>query len=97
MLLKPLKNQAAWKPVLARLKLLNSLIPVLDVGPRSLPPEGLMKFAGAAMGSSNADTRAAALAMAVQVSPPGSWKAGLLNMADCIWNHCVDHHCDKTK
>ena len=68
-LLKPLKNQAAWKPVLARLKLLQSLAPVLGVGAKGLPPEGIMKFAGAAMASANADTRAAALAVAVQVGP----------------------------
>ena len=70
-LLKTLKSQAAWKPVLARLKLLSVLIPVLGIGARGLPPEGLMKFAGQAMGSSNADTRAAALAVAVQVGPHG--------------------------
>ena len=68
-LLKPLKNQAAWKPVLARLKLLQSLAPVLGVGAKGLPPEGIMKFVGAAMASANADTRAAALAVAVQVGP----------------------------
>ena len=36
LLLKPLKNQAAWKPVLARLKLLGGLLPIMDLaGPGS--------------------------------------------------------------
>ena len=36
LLLKPLKNQTAWKPVLARLKLLSALLPIMDVaGPNS--------------------------------------------------------------
>lgn len=36
LLLKPLKNQTAWKPVLARLKLLTALLPIMDLaGPGS--------------------------------------------------------------
>ena len=38
-----------------------------------LPPGDLMKFAGGAMGSANAETRAAALALAVQVTLSYSW------------------------
>ena len=71
-LVKPMKNQAAWRPVLGRLKLLAALIPILGVSKGQagdgVPGDALMKFVGAAFSSPNADVRAAALTVALQVS-----------------------------
>ena len=57
--MKPVKNQSAWRPVLARLQLLQELIPQFDVA-RGGAPEGfqlepLMRFIGQAFTSANAE------------------------------------------
>ena len=59
---RPIKNQAAWKPVLARLRLIELLLPRLGVaqggGPDSgggFAPEPLMGFLSAALGNANAE------------------------------------------
>lgn len=74
LMLKPMKNQAAWRPILGRLKLLAALIPILGIAkPGSfdgVPGEPLMKFVGAAFSSPNADVRATALNVALQVGDP---------------------------
>ena len=74
LVLKPMKNQAAWRPVLGRLKLLAALIPLMGIqnakgtgANEGVPGEPLMKFVGAAFGSANADVRATALSVALQV------------------------------
>ena len=72
LVLKPMRNQAAWRPVLGRLKLLAALIPLLGIakgGAEGVPVDSLMKFVGAAFSSPNADVRATALSVALQVRP----------------------------
>ena len=57
------RRQTAWRPVLARLHLLASLIPVWGIctnGGEGLPLEGLMKFVGTALRNANAEVRSAA-------------------------------------
>lgn len=73
LVLKPHKNQAAWRPVLGRLKLLAALIPLLGISKGAgegtgIPGDSLMKFVGAAFGSPNADVRSSALNVALLVS-----------------------------
>ena len=71
LVLKAVKNQSAWRPVLGRLKLLAALIPILGVAKGSsgdgMSGDALMKFVWAAFSSANADVRASALAVALQV------------------------------
>ncbi len=54
---RPIKNTAAWKPVLGRLRLLETLLPALGVagggGSGGFQPDALMAFVGAALGSAN--------------------------------------------
>lgn len=59
---RPIKNQAAWKPVLGRLRLLDLLLPRLGVsksggGDSGFSPEPLMGFVSAALANANAEVR----------------------------------------
>lgn len=64
-------RQTAWRPLLARLQLLASLLPIWGTASGNgdgFPLESLMKLAGTAFGHANADVRAAAVALTVLVS-----------------------------
>lgn len=55
---RPIKNQAAWKPVLGRLRLLDMLLPRLGISRGSdsgFQPEPLMGFVSAALSNANAE------------------------------------------
>ena len=58
--LKPVKNQAAWRPVLGRLHLLLDFVPKFGVSKtpgHGFPLEALMSFVNAAFGSTNGEVR----------------------------------------
>jgi hypothetical protein len=61
----------AWRPILARLQLLASLVPIWGVTPggggEGIPLEGLMKFVGPIFGNANADVRSAATNLTILV------------------------------
>lgn len=64
---RPIKNQAAWKPVLGRLRLLDMLLPRLGISRGSdsgFQPEPLMGFVSAALSNANAEVRALATSVA---------------------------------
>ncbi len=57
---RPIKNQAAWKPVLGRLRLLEALLPRLGLarggeGASGFALDPLMKFVLSALGNANAE------------------------------------------
>jgi centrosomal protein CEP104 len=68
---KPVKSQSAWKPVLARLNLIQQLLPQFGVhtgkGGQGLPLEGVMAYIGAAFGSAKENVRSTAVKCAVMV------------------------------
>jgi len=68
---KPAKTQSAWKPVLARLNLLQQLIEQFGVQPKGghsgLPLDGVMNFIAAAFASPNGEVRSTAVKCAVDV------------------------------
>jgi len=68
---KPVKSQSAWKPVLARLNLLQQLLPQFGVHAgrqgHGLPLTEVMAYIGAAFGSPNASVRSTAVQCSVAV------------------------------
>ena len=68
---RPLKKQAAWRPVLGRLEIVNELIDLIGVGrsgSTGFDLDQLMHFVGKAYTSPNADVRSAAIALTVKVA-----------------------------
>lgn len=66
-LLKPYKRPHIWKPLLARLLLLETLLPVLHVTPPEkdgFPLPDTVAFAASGFPNANGDVRAAALKVA---------------------------------
>ena len=65
--------QAAWRPMLGQLSVLEALVARHGVSRpggngSGLPLEPLMRFVGVAAGSANGDVRAAAVKVALQVN-----------------------------
>ncbi len=69
---RPVKSQAAWRPVLGRLQLISALLGKFEISKGPSPHGGfevdsLMAFLGTAFTSANADVRSTAVKVAVQV------------------------------
>lgn len=60
-LLKPVRNQNAWRPVLGLLSLLESLLPIMGVGSDGLDLGELMDYVAKAFNSPNVEVRSAAV------------------------------------
>lgn len=62
-MLRPPRNAALWKPQLARLEVLETLVPELHVGRDrgALPTSEVMAFLGTAAGNAKSSVRAAAV------------------------------------